>query len=82
MMEEEKEMLKRNQDNPAQSDKAKSMMKNRIKFLTEVDMTKQQVIDEIKELVVNQVSLDPKERNWLKALEELVNRCEGVVENG
>jgi|TARA_R100001510_G_C7639526_1_gene197238 hypothetical protein len=45
-------------------------------------MTKQQVIDEIKELVANQASLDPKERDWFKALEELVNRCEGVVENG
>ena len=32
---DEIEMLKRNQDNPAQSDKAKSMMKNRIKFLKE-----------------------------------------------
>ena len=78
MMEEENEMLKRNQDNPAQSDKAKSMMKNRIKFLTEVDMTKQQVIDEIKELVANQASLDPKERDWFKALEELIDKCEGT----
>jgi len=41
-------------------------------------MTKQQVIDEIKELVADQASLDPKERDWFQALEELIDKCEGT----
>ena len=43
-------------------------------------MTKQDIIDAIKEIVVDQVALDPKDRDIFNAFGTLVDKIEASIE--
>tara|TARA_S200002703_G_scaffold129921_1_gene117106 strand:- start:2668 stop:2808 length:141 start_codon:yes stop_codon:yes gene_type:complete len=43
-------------------------------------MTKQDIIDQIKEIVVDQCELDPKDRDWFAAFGALIDKIEDSIE--
>jgi hypothetical protein len=44
-------------------------------------MTKQDIIDQIKEIVVDQCELDPDQRQWFAAFGALIDKIEDSIED-
>jgi len=43
-------------------------------------MTKQEIVDAIKEIVVDQISLEPAARDWFEAFGALIDKIEASIE--
>jgi hypothetical protein len=44
-------------------------------------MTKQEIIDQIKEIVVNQCEKDPEDRDWFASFGALIDKIEDSIED-
>jgi len=44
-------------------------------------MTKQDIIDAIKEIVVDQIALEPADRYWFEAFGDLIDKIEASIED-
>jgi hypothetical protein len=44
-------------------------------------MTKQEIIDQIKEIVVNQCEKDPADRDWFASFGALIDKIEASIED-
>lgn len=44
-------------------------------------MTKQEIIDQIKEIVVNQCEKDPADRDWFASFGALIDKIEASIKN-